>query len=168
MIAKDEKITIHQNRTESTWAGILENGKLTLFNVHNTTIRKEFDISTPVLADAKQRIAVFVFDCPDSISLHGYDFSHRLTRSYNPSNSPVVNYSKMRQLLKAVSKINSDLSGLTAARLIDVRKGVFLLSRKLNSVNSYKTSDGASVVSFQEARISDWNKSQELQMGRIS
>lgn len=132
-IQKDETLTVTHSRTHNMWAGILENRKLKLFNLLQPSIRKTIDYTGTQLTSTHDRLAVCVFHCSNPNRLYGYDFSHRLNRSRDAADSALLKESKMRRLLEAISEIDSDLSGLTAARLRDIRAGADFIGRNIQT-----------------------------------
>jgi hypothetical protein len=117
------------------------------------------------------RLAVCVFNCSNPNSLYGYDFSHRLNRSPDSANSSVIKEAKMLRLLDAMNKAGSDLSGLTAKRLTNIRAGMNFVSRTIQTASTAPFEPqflgGVFVAAYLiEDRISGWDKSQEIRSNK--
>jgi hypothetical protein len=167
---QSESVTITLAGTHNMWAGILEKRKLKLFNLLHTSIQKSIDYTETQLTSPHKRLAVCVFNCSNPNLLYGYDFSHRLNRSHDFTNSAVIKEAKMLRLLDAMSKVGSDLSGLTAKRLKNIRAGMNFVSRTTQTASTApfepQFSGGIFVATYLiEDRVFGWNKSQEFRSG---
>ncbi len=168
---QSDSIAVTLTGTQNMWVGILESRKLKLFNLLHTSIQKSIDYSQTQLTSPQHRLAVCVFNCSNPNQLYGYDFSRRLNRSHDSANAAVLNEAKMLRFMDAMSKIGSDLSGLTAKRLIHINAGMNFVSRTPQTASAFsfepQFTGGVFVATYMiEDRISGWEKSQEFRSGK--